>query len=271
MLTLASARSLKQLARRGIRQKLREGEQGADMAKGQRRKHSASGNKGNRTAVAVPPAPAAGRPAIERPPRSGSSRSAPVSPARRQSANAGRALPRWAIAAIAAGVVVVVAVGLYLAFGRPGSSPLVTPSLGYAVPDEGRTHVAEGSAITYQHNPPSSGSHYPSPKEWGVYDQPVAPGFFVHNLEHGGVDVLYDCPAGCPEIVTQLNDAFKNFPKDKYGEVKLVVTPYHPLPNGAKVTALAWDHEYDFTPGFDENQLLAFYNQYVDHGPEDVP
>ena len=53
--------------------------------------------------------------------------------------------------------------------------------------------------------------------------------------------------------------------------MKLVVSPYHPLPNGAKVAALAWDFEYDFTQGFDENQLLAFYQQHVDHGPEDIP
>jgi hypothetical protein len=245
------------------------------MAKGQRRKNSTSTNRADRAAVAAPPSQTAGgpprngptRPASARPNTAPRQKKEPVATGRR----ALRGLPRWAIAAIAVACVVVVAAVGYFALGRTASTSSQGPTLGYAVPDEGRTHVAEGSAINYQHNPPSSGNHYPSPMPWGVYSDPVAPGFFVHNLEHGGVDVLYDCPSGCPDIVSQLNDAFKTFPTEKYGEVKLVVTPYHPLPNGAKVTALAWDFEYDFTQGFDKSQLLAFYQQHVDHGPEDIP
>lgn len=241
------------------------------MAKGQRRKNSSNG-KGTRTAIAVPPAQSSETPPRARPAPPGPARANPAPRAPKQRAAESGGLPRWAVPAIIAGIVVIaIVVGLYLAFGRPGGASLEGPPLGYAVPDEGRTHVAEGSAINYQHNPPSSGSHYPSPTAWGVYSDPVAPGFFVHNLEHGGIVALYDCPSGCPEIVSQLNDAFKNFPKEKYGEVKLVVSPYHPLPQGAQVTVLAWDTEYDFTKGFDENQLLAFYQQHVDHGPEDIP
>lgn len=235
------------------------------MAKGQRRKNLTSSNNRSRERPNVSTSRAGG-PKVADPARSNQG-----APALMRVFRSARQLPRWAVAAIATIVVVAgIAVG-YLAFGRSVGASGAGPMIGYAVPDEGHTHVAEGSFVQYQHNPPSSGSHYPAPTNWGVYNTPVPPGLFVHNLEHGGITVLYDCPSGCPAIVSQLDDAFKNFPVEKFGEVKLVVSPYHPLPEGAKVTALAWDVEYDFTQGFDENQLLAFYQQHVDHGREDVP
>src|SRR5579883_1956952 len=115
--------------------------------------------------------------------------------------------------------------------------------LGVPVPDEGRVHVTEGSAINYRHNPPASGPHYPAPKDWGIYTTTIAPGYWVHNLEHGGVVVLYDCPAGCSQVVAELQQAYQTFPKDKYGEVKLLATPYSGLPNGVQVMAVAWDFQ----------------------------
>ena len=179
------------------------------------------------------------------------------------------------VAGIAAVVVIVIiAVGAFL-LTRPNtgsaSSPVTSSDLaGVPVADEGRNHVPEGSAITYKTNPPASGPHYPSPKPWGFYSDTVAPGYWVHNLEHGGIVVLYDCPSGCPDVVDQLKQAVDTFPKDKYNEVKLLVTPYSGLPNNAKVMAVAWDFQKSYQT-FDLNQVLAFYNDHVDKSPEDVP
>lgn len=142
--------------------------------------------------------------------------------------------------------------------------------LGVPIPDEGRVHVVEGSAINYKHVPPASGPHYPVPKNWGIYTKTIAPGYWVHNLEHGGIVVLYDCPSGCPQIVDQLNQAFKTFPKDKYNEVKLVATPYSGLPDHAQAMAVAWDYQKSYT-AFNLQDVLAFYNGHVDRGPEDIP
>lgn len=132
------------------------------------------------------------------------------------------------------------------------------------MPDEGRTHVAEGSAINYKNNPPSSGPHYPSPQNWGIYDKAVPAGYFVHNLEHGGVVVLYDCPNGCAATVDVLKKAFDTFPKDKFNEVKLVGTSYHGLPGGAHVALLAWDFQ-ELLPGdLSMDQLQQFYQAHAD-------
>lgn len=183
--------------------------------------------------------------------------------------------------AVAIFVVILLVGGAGVAFLWPKLNPLAGGSgvlsnatagdlLGVPVPDEGRVHVDEGSAITYKSNPPASGPHYPSPKDWGIYTTTIAPGYWVHNLEHGGVVVLYDCPAGCSQVVAELQQAYQTFPKDKYKEVKLLATPYSGLPNGIQVMAVAWDFQKAYT-SFDLQKLQTFYNARVDHGPEDIP
>jgi hypothetical protein len=60
-------------------------------------------------------------------------------------------------------------------------------------------HVAACSDITYATNPPSSGEHYPTWADYGVYDFALPRGYWVHNLEHGSVVVSYNCEDGCPD------------------------------------------------------------------------
>ncbi len=131
--------------------------------------------------------------------------------------------------------------------------------------------MAEGSAITYKSVPPSSGPHYPAPKPWGTYDDGILPGYWVHDLEHGGVALLYNCPTGCPDVVAIGHDAVKTFPVDKYGEVKIVTTPYSGLPDGIQVAAVAWQYIKLYRGDFSRDNFLAFYNAHLDHSPEDVP
>lgn len=189
----------------------------------------------------------------------------------------------WLPIAAAVGVVVVLlAIGVYFLVPRQNASQAAagaTPAaqdtgainLGVLQTNEGQTHVPEGSVIQYVNNPPSSGNHYPSPKPWGVYEQTIAPGYWVHNLEHGGVVVLYDCPQVCPEVVQMVRDALQRFPKDNFGEVKLVSTPYSGLPNGARTAAVAWNWVATYPGSITFDQLQAFYNAHVDRSPENIP
>jgi len=163
-------------------------------------------------------------------------------------------------------VVLLVGLGIY-AFALSGKSP-VAPALGVAVADEGQQHVDEGSQIDYKTWPPASGPHYPRPGDYGFHDQPLAAGYWVHDLEHGAIVVLYNCPQDCPQIKDQLRNAMDQFPKAKYGRVKLVAVPDNKITT--PLVALAWDRKLELQD-FDRDQLLAFYNAYVDRGPEDVP
>jgi len=58
-------------------------------------------------------------------------------------------------------------------------------------PIEGRNHVPANTEVTYQTNPPTSGSHLAFPQSWGVYDQEIDDKAAVHAMEHGGIWITY--------------------------------------------------------------------------------
>lgn len=87
---------------------------------------------------------------------------------------------------------------------EPGTTnaPATEPPTGFIQPDMGHNHVGTGSKVTYTYCPPASGKHYNSPplgpipaKLYGP-DEVTIPQGWVHNLEHGGLVLLYSCPAG---------------------------------------------------------------------------
>lgn len=51
------------------------------------------------------------------------------------------------------------------------------------------THVGTDEDLDSPSFPPTSGPHYDDWAPFGLYDEPVADGYVVHNLEHGGVAV----------------------------------------------------------------------------------
>lgn len=58
-------------------------------------------------------------------------------------------------------------------------------------------HIVACTPIDYATNPPSSGQHYSTWADFGVYDFALPRGYWVHNLEHGAVVVTYHCADGC--------------------------------------------------------------------------
>ena len=73
-----------------------------------------------------------------------------------------------------------------------------SPQPGYAQPDMGQTHVATGTTVTYTYCPPASGRHYnragvgPDRRRGSTArTTAVSPQGWIHNLEHGGLVVLY--------------------------------------------------------------------------------
>jgi hypothetical protein len=84
----------------------------------------------------------------------------------------------------------------------PAPAPDATPRLGFVQDDFGTEHQALGSFVRYAVCPPASGKHYNAqgegPVPAGVYgpDDQATPQGWIHNLEHGGVVVLYRCEAG---------------------------------------------------------------------------
>jgi len=139
---------------------------------------------------------------------------------------------------------------------------------GTPVADEGRNHIPDTQQPQYKHYPPASGPHYDEPAAWNFYEQPVPEGRWVHNLEHGGVVILFKCPSGCPDLVKQLKDLQAAAPQSaRWKETKLVVTPYDKMEHQLAVVAWDWIDEMD---AFDRDRLSKFYKAYLDRGPEDA-
>jgi len=145
------------------------------------------------------------------------------------------------------------------------------------ITDEGRGHVVRPARVTYKHQPPSSGSHYSdadAPRPWGNVQTALLPEEFVHNLEHGGMDLVYQCSGSgsgsdCDAKFQAAQVLMDGLPPDtQFSEVKFLATPYQGM--SPKAALLAWDHEWDFTgiPTLDDAK--TFYNQFVDKGPEQL-
>ncbi len=139
------------------------------------------------------------------------------------------------------------------------------------IPNEGAAHVPVGRQVTFQNNPPASGTHW---SESGV--APIAPGFYetaveeeqwVHNLEHGDIVFLYDCNGPCPStLLGELQDFFDSTPpSEASATTRMVIAPYDGLP--FLLTAIAWDRQLHLET-FEAETLLDFYVRHVDQGPE---
>ena len=110
-------------------------------------------------------------------------------------------------------------------------------------------HVPEGTVITYNSNPPSSGPHYPVWANFQEYTAPLDEGYLVHSLEHGAIALLYKCdpttPACAPTIdaLRKIRDAM---PTDSMCDtsirVRVVIAPFPKL--DAPVAAVAWGITY---------------------------
>jgi hypothetical protein len=128
---------------------------------------------------------------------------------------------------------------------------------------EGGGHVDIGTEIEWMHEPPHSGQHFPIWSSWGEKVNPVERGYWVHNLEHGGIVLSYNCPNGCDEELDVLRSVFFERP-----EHSMLLTP-DPLLGGSRFAAISWTWVY----AFDEpalEQLLCFVDQHYDHAPESV-
>jgi Protein of unknown function (DUF3105) len=94
--------------------------------------------------------------------------------------------------------------------------------------DEGGPHMAECSALSPSHYPPTSGPHYPVWANPGTYKSVVNAGYWLHSMEHGSVVFLVNCHLA-PDCLADFDrfqaiaDAFPTDPACENGEKRRIV------------------------------------------------
>ena len=154
--------------------------------------------------------------------------------------------------------------------------------VGQYIPEMPHNHVDQGTKVQYEHQPPTSGCHYnlgfgKAPILPGAYTTEIAPEYWVHNLEHGYMAVLYNCPGGCDADFQAIRTWMAGLKPDpelqsavtsgalKTSYSKVVAIPYAEMP--VRFAAVVWDY-YDPMTKLDVGELQRFYDNHLDADPE---
>ncbi len=163
------------------------------------------------------------------------------------------------------------------------------PLPGKAVADQGRDHVGKDKweKFTYNSNPPTSGPHDEQWVKKGVYNAPQQKGLLIHSLEHGYVELHYNCNVTNAKLKTQnskvgtesasMDDAvwksqdcknlisqLKDIMTDKT-DWKMIIVPNPTI--STKISVVAWDR-IDPMNEVKKQEIENFINAFRDHGPE---
>jgi hypothetical protein len=134
----------------------------------------------------------------------------------------------------------------------------------------------DGSSDEWNTDPPTSGPHFGFNADgsvgtviWGAYEEPIQVARLIHNLEHGGIYILYgdDVPE---DTVAQLRAFYDDHQNGT------VLAPYPKL--GNQVALGAWVAEGEDGNGhlakctaFDESSFETFFRAFQFQGPERFP
>lgn len=134
-------------------------------------------------------------------------------------------------------------------------------------------HVPEGTAISYNSNPPSSGPHYPLWASFQEFQQPVPRPYLVHSMEHGAVVMLYKCadPASCAPVVDAMRKIRDALPTDPSCppdvRVRIVIAPDPAIDTPVAAAAWGWTYKSDC---LDATTLGEFVSSHYRQGTEDI-
>ena len=147
--------------------------------------------------------------------------------------------------------------------GRNPSGP------GERIAEQVPSHVSPGQTHpAYNSVPATSGWHYGgplAPVRWGIHSEFLEDEFRLHNLEHGGVGVHYNCPDGCPELVTLLAEIVD---RSRSEGLKVFMSPYPDMDNRVALTAWTFIDKLDV---FDEERVKDFIRSHESSGNSPEP
>ena len=117
------------------------------------------------------------------------------------------------------------------------------PLPGRAFASQGNTHITPGdSHPVYDSNPPTSGWHFPTWPQRGIYTAPLPEEYLLHFQEHAGVVVHYN-PDKLPKDQTDQLTSIVKSELDK-GQGLVVLSPDPSIPQPIAITS--WQHLVPF-------------------------
>lgn len=131
-------------------------------------------------------------------------------------------------------------------------------------PSEGAGHFDNPIGLCYDENPPSSGPHRPMWGRWGEY-QYMPPQRYIHNLEHGGVVLLYH-PCVESSIIDSLRTIACSIADDDGGPFRWILTPFADLSSNIAIVAWEWSYASNC---FDAPSINQFITEHYRNAPED--
>ena len=171
-----------------------------------------------------------------------------------------RRVPWVAVGGVVVAIVAVVLIARQLGVGV---------NAGRYIPGGGvGDHVKVGVTIPYDSYPPTSGRHAESPTTWGFHTEPVADEVALHNLEHGGVVVSQNNISA--DDLAKLRALVTSYPKDQFGEVKLLIRPYDKIPAGT-FTLTAWNWIDEGMTAYDDARVRGFMDAHLNKCCESQP
>lgn len=132
-------------------------------------------------------------------------------------------------------------------------------------------HIAAGDYDpgAYNSNPPSSGPHCGSWAPWRVSQTQVPRCNWIHNLEHGGVLLLWNCPGGCPEV-TEALAAVARGAVDACTPARVIASPDPSAPSPVSAASWGWTFQADCLDAEAQAALSSFVQAHIGRGPEQV-
>lgn len=115
---------------------------------------------------------------------------------------------------------------------------------------------------------PASGNHWGAWAMWGrVYPAPVLRGFYLHNLEHGGLVLSYGCASADESEACAAAEAELTELANTFGQGRILVTPDPNQPEMFSVRGWRWAFSSDC---LNADAALAFMKAHYRQGREDI-
>jgi hypothetical protein len=122
---------------------------------------------------------------------------------------------------------------------------------------EGANHIGAGQTVAYNTNPPTSGSHWANPADWGFNDEGLPDEQLVHNIEHGGIWITYK---GLDEVSL---DKLRNVANNNNDSV--VITKREE--NDDQLVVASWGRMMKLMD-VDEALIQKYIDTYINQSPE---